>query len=328
MTESKLLIHNSTEVTTFTSGRAFPTKFLQQSLPDVETVLFFAKVYDLEPSDVSLVLHQCVPSPVVDALTAEAGMHSISLQDYLVEEYQDSNGDWHYDSLEFLEMLGGVKKPVDAELLPEVWKNLELTIADSIAKVAETIATTIEHMPGRTGEMVFQTLAKVNARRPTLGDYRAGFHHTPQKRVLVVFDVSGSVSQNTVATIVDDVVGLAYEANAALAIVSNSCFFYPAGGFSTDQVLGDAEYRGTHYEQLVPLFTDQSWDVVVSIADYDSSPSAAAALSRCNGKIGQLFDVSLVSRSTYLAECLAPLATEVRPLLIASDNSYLLNSRY
>jgi hypothetical protein len=237
---SKLLIHSSNEVTTFNSGRAFPTKFLKDALPDVETALFFAKVYDLDPSDVSLVLQTCVPSPVVDALTAQAGDHSMSLQDYLVEEFHDGC-DWVYPDLEFLDALPGTKAPVDAELLPEVWKNIELTIADSIAKVASTISGTIEHMPGRTGEMVFQTLAKVNARRPTLGDYRAGFKHEQVKKVLVIFDVSGSVSAPTVKTIVDDVVGLAYEANAALAIVSNSCFWYQAGAFSTDQVLGDAE---------------------------------------------------------------------------------------
>lgn len=321
MTESKLLINSSTDVTTFTTGRAFPTKFLQQALPDVETVLFFAKVYGLAPSDVSLVLHKCVPSETVDALTAQAGDHSMSLQDYLVEEFYDGS-DWVYPDLEFLEALPGTKADVNAEVLPEVWKNLELTIAESIAKVAETIAGTIEHMPGRTGEMVFQTLAKVNARRPTLGSYEAGFHHKSIKRVLVVFDVSGSMTEPTVRTIVDDVVGLAYEANASLAIVSNSATFYAPGAFSTDQVLGDAEYMGTHYEQLVPLF-DQDWDAVISIADYDSSPSAKTALSRCKGRIGQLFDVSLVSRSTYLAECLAPLADEVRPLLIAGSSASL-----
>lgn len=325
MTNTKLLLRSSAEVTTFTNGRAFPTQFLKSALPDVETALFFAKVYDLAPQDVSLVLQTCVPSVVVEALTNEAGMHSLTLQDYLIEEFQDENGDWAYESHDFLERLGGVKAPVDAEILPEVWKNLELTIAESIAKVAETISGTIEHMPGRTGEMVFQTLAKVNARRPTIGDYQAGFKHQQQKRVLVVFDVSGSVSSTTVATIVDDVVGLAYEANAALAIVSNSCFFYPAGAFSTSQVLDDAEYGGTHYETLAPLFTDQDWDVVVTIADYDSSPSAATVLARCTGKIGQLLDVSLVNRSTYMAECLAPLASEVRPLLIASNTAYLCN---
>ena len=154
---------------------------------------------------------------------------------------------------------------------------------------------------------------------PESGGWTSG-----EKRVLVVFDVSGSMSQSTVATIVDDVVGLAYEANAALAIVSNTCTYYAPGAYGTADVLRDAEYGGTHYEQLVPLFKDQDWDVVVSIADYDSSRAAADALRRCKGKIGQLFDVSLVSRSTYLAECLAPLANEVRPLLIARDGVYLM----
>lgn len=323
MTIPKLLIHSSTDVTTFYSGRAFPTKFLKDNLPDVETVLFFAKVYDLYPQEVASLLYVCVPSPTVEALTAQAGDHSLSLQDFLVEEFQNSDGSWYYPDLEFLEAVPGAKAPVNAEVLPEVWKSIELTIAKSISEVAKTISTTIEHMPGRTGEMVFKTLAKVNARRPTIGDYRAGFKHEQVKRVLVVFDVSGSMSEPTVRTIVDDVVGLAYEANASLAIVSNSCTFYPAGGFSTAQVLNDAEYMGTHYEMLVPLFTDQDWDAVVTIADYDSSPSSQAALRRCNGRIGQLFDVSLVNRSTFLAECLSPLADEVRPLLIASDGAYL-----
>jgi hypothetical protein len=323
MTVPKLLIHSSNDVTTFNSGRAFPTQFLTDALPDVETVLFFGKVYDLDASDLSLLIQKCVPSDVVTALLGEANIHSLSLQDYLVEEFWDGT-DWVYPHLECIEGLPGTKAEVTAEILPEVWKNLELTIADSIRKVADTISGTIEVMPSKTGEMIFRTLAKVNARRPTLGDYQAGFKHQQQKRVLVIFDVSGSVSAPTVATIVDDVVGLAYEANASLAIVSNTCTWYQPGGFSTQQVLGDAEYSGTHYEQLVPLFDGQSWDVVISIADYDSSPAAAAALARCSGRIGQLFDVSLVNRSTYLAECLSPLADEVRPLLIA-NSQYVLN---
>lgn len=323
MTTEKLLIHSSNDVTTFANGRAFPTKFLKDALPDVETALFFAKVYELEASDVALVLQTCVPSDVVSALTDEAGMHSSTLQDYLVDLYQDENGEWGYHDADCVAGMTGAKAPVDAEILPEVWKSIELTIADSIKTVADTVAGTIEHMPGRTGEMVFQTLAKVNARRPTLGDYRAQFKHEQVKRVLVVFDVSGSMSESTVRTIVDDVVGLAYESNAALAIVSNTCTWWQAGNFSTQQVLEAAEYGGTHYEQLVPLFKDQDWDAVVTIADYDSSYGAAQALARCKGKIGQLFDVSLVQRSTYLAECLAPLANEVRPLLIASNYARL-----
>lgn len=318
-----LLLTGSHEVTTFDNGRSFPTKFLKEQLPDVETLLFFAKVYDLTAQDTAGLLRTCVPSPVVDAFTAEAGFHSQSLQDYLVDEYQDSNGEWAYHDATCVEGMPGTKAPVHAEILPEMWKNIELTIADSIAEVADTIAGTIEHMPGRTGEMLFRTLAKVNRRRPTIGEFVTGFKHKQVKRVLVVFDVSGSMSAATVSTIVDDVVGLAYEANASLAIVSNTCTWWQPGGFSTQDVLASAEYGGTHYEELVPLFKNQDWDAVITIADYDSSQAAKVALSRCKGRIGQLFDVSLVSRSTFLGECLAQLADEVRPLLIASDSARL-----
>jgi len=131
--------------------------------------------------------------------------------------------------------------------------------------------------------------------------------------------VSGSMSEPTVRTIVDDVVGLAYEANAALAIVSNTCTYWDAGAYNTDVVLAAAEYGGTHYEQLAPLFSNGlDWDVVITIADYDSSYSSKDVLGQCTGRIGELFDISLVQRSTFLAECLGQLADKVRPLMVSS----------
>lgn len=322
--QTHLLIQSSGDVTTFSNGRSFPTKILQSTLPDVETTLFFGKVYGLSPQDLALLLHTVCNSEVIEAFTNEAGSHSLDLQDFLVEEYQDANGEWYYPDERFEEGTAGPMEKVDATLLPALWENVELVIADSITKVAETISTTIGHMPGKTGEMVFASLAKVNKQRPTIGQYTAHIQHTPVANVLVVFDVSGSMSENTVRTIVDDVVGLAYEANASLAIVSNSCFYYEPGGYNSDQVLGDAQFAGTHYETLRPLFDDRNWDVVVTIADYDSAYSAKQVLARASGRIGKLLDVSLVNRSTFLAECLAPLADEVQPLLIANDYSYLL----
>jgi hypothetical protein len=319
MSGDKLLIKGSYEVTTFTSGVSFPTKFLKDSITDVQTAMFVAKVYGLSPQDTSTLLHQTCPGPVVQALTNESLAHSMDLQDFLVEEFQDANGDWYYPDLEFFDGVPGTAKPVEAELLPEVWQSMELVIAESIEKVAETIKDTIGHLPGKTGEMVFQALAKMNKQRPTIGQYTAGIQHKPVGNVLVVFDVSGSMSENTVRTIVDDVVGLAYEANASLAIVSNSCTYWEPGGFSTQEVLDAAEYGGTHYETLAPLFDDRDWDIVISIADYDSSYSSMQVLARCQGTIGELFDVSLVNRSTFLAECLSPMAKQVKPLLIAAN---------
>jgi hypothetical protein len=322
MADTKLLIKQERQVFRFTSGPAFPVKFLQDSIGDVETLMFVASLYHATPDEVAKLLNLCVPSDVVSALTTQAEAHSSTLQDYLVQYCWDEDNGWVFEPM-FIPGAQGSTAPVHAELLPEVWKNLEITIANSIAEVADKIGDTISELPGRTGEMVFQTLATVNATRPTIGDYRAGIKHKQVKKVLVVFDVSGSMSEDTVRTIVDDVVGLAYEANASLVTVSNAAFWYPAGGFSTQQVLEDAEYMGTHYEQLLPCF-QEDWDVVVTIADYDSSYGAKRVLEQAQGKIGQLLDISLVSRSTFLAECLAPLADEVRPLLIAEQDTYLM----
>lgn len=318
----KMLLTGTGQVTSFSNGKSFPTKFLKDQLPDVETLLFFAKVYKLEAQDVASLLHDCVPSDVVNAFTAEAGEHSLDLQDYIVDLYQNEDGEWEYTDATCVQGMNGTEAEVEPEILPEVWKNLEVEIASSIQEVAETIADTVQHMPGRTGEMIFRTLAKMNRRRPSLGEYLPGFKHKQVKKVLVVFDVSGSMSESTVRTIVDDVVGLAYESNASLAIVSNTCTWWPAGGYGTKDVLDAAEYGGTHYEELVPLF-QENWDAVIAIADYDSSYGAQRALAQCKGRIGQLFDVSLVNRSTFLGECLAQLADEVRPLLIASDTARL-----
>jgi hypothetical protein len=296
-------------------GRSFPKKFLADALPDVKTALFFGKVYDLSAEDLALVLSETQDSAVIQAFVNEGGDHSITLQDFLVEEYYDADGNLTYDP-DMFEGETGAKQQVQAELLPELWKQLETEIAHSIKDVAAKLSDTIAHMPGRTGEMMFKTMATMNAKRPVIGDYKAHIQHQQIKQVLVVFDVSGSMTPETVKTIVDDVVGLAYESNASLAIVSNTCTYWDAGAYNTDVVLEAAEYMGTHYEQLADLFSNRTWDAVVCVADYDSSPSAKQVLAQCQGKIGQLFDISLVPRSTYLAECLAYMADEVRPLLI------------
>jgi len=87
-----------------------------------------------------------------------------------------------------------------------------------------------------------------------------------------------------------------------------------------EAVLNAAEYGGTHYEELAPLFDDQQWGVVVTIADYDSSRSAMSAISKMNGTIDTVLDISLVSMPTYLAEVVGQLADEVKPLMIAADH--------
>jgi hypothetical protein len=296
-------------------GLKFPTDVLKTWLPDVETAMFFAQLYKLDAGEVSHLLYTLFgTSDVVAALTAQGGEHSTELQDYLLElGYETLINEGH---IEF------TADKAHGEILPEVWKQAEVTIAKAIQEVADKVASVVAHMPGKEGEMLFSTLMVMNSKRPILGDHRAKIHHAPKAPNLVVLDVSGSMTQETVSTILEDVVAMAYMADAHLAVVSDTATHWQPGEYGIEAVLSVAEFSGTHYETLSALF-DQNWGVVVTIADYDSSAAAAVAIKQCTGSIQLLLDISLVSRPTYLAEVLSPLAVETRPLLIAADHARL-----
>lgn len=290
----------------------FPKHMLKTMLPDVETALFFAQLYRLSAQELGTLLAALFNSPVIEALTAEGGLHSDLLQDYICEiGYQPDviQGD----------IIFGEVKP-KGEILPELWEATKVTIAASIQEVADRLKDVVGALPGKHGEMVFKSLQVMNAKRPIIGDHRAQVHHAPQRPNLVVFDVSGSMSEGTVTAIVDDVVALSWEADAHLAIVSNTCTHWVPGEFSSAAVLQAAEFGGTQYETLAPLFEDNDWGTVITIADYDSSRSVKPVIAACNGTIDTVLDISLVSRPTFLAEVLGQLANTVKPLLLAADD--------
>ena len=279
---------------------------LRRHLPTVELALFFAKVYQLDYTKLGRLLRMLFNTPVVQALTE--GSHSVELQDYLVETVPTEI---------LAEMQQFTSEPMpSSEVLVQLWKSLEVEVAKSIQEVANKLAGTLHLLPSKEGDMLFASMAKINRLRPTVGVYGAHIRHAPVPEVLVVLDVSGSMTEETIEAIIGDVVAMSYNANASLAVVSNSAFLWAPGGYSVKDVLAKAEYGGTHYEQLKPLF-DQSWGTVITIADYDSSPSAMKTLANCKGHIGQVLDISLVSRTTFLAECVGQLADEVRPLMLA-----------
>lgn len=300
------------EIIEIKPGIRFSLGTLKKALPDVETALFLAKLYKLSAYEVGHLLRVVFDDrDLVQALMGEDHTHSYDLQDYLLElgyEYLINEG----------AIVFGDVAP-KGEILPELWKSLEVDIAKSIQEVAEKLKDVVGHLPGKQGEMIFQSMMKVNARRPILGDHKAFIHHAPQRENLVVLDVSGSMSEHTIQTIVEDVLALTYMANAHLAIVSDTSTHWGPGEASIESVLSVAEYSGTHYETLAALM-DQDWGVVVTIADYDSSWNAMGAIKSRAGHIQQLLDISLVNRPTFLAEVLGQLADEVRPLLIADRN--------
>lgn len=301
-------------------GLKFSKAALQQLLPNVETALFFGKVYDLDAYQLGELLNVVLNTPLSQALLGEGGLHSTDLQDYVVDLLN------HCPDIEEGDITFDPDVPT-GEILPELWKQLEVEIADSIKAVAEKLHSVVARMPGKQGEMVFQSMRVLNAKRPILGDYKAKIHHAPQKQNLLILDVSGSMSQETVSTIVDDVVALAYNANAHLAIVSDSCFYWEPGTYDSASVLAKAQFSGTHYEQLTPLF-DRDWGVVVTVADYDSSWDGKRAIAHCSGRIDEVIDVSLVNQPTFLAECVGQLADSVRPILIAAKQGVLGSRSY
>lgn len=325
-------------------GIRFAVGQLRSMLPDVETALFFGKVYKLNAQQLGTLLHQVFATPLTEALFGQADTHSTSLQSYLIGGYEHEHHcayEWdesegctctpvYYDGIVSSVEKGQLKfdaaaLPPQGEILPHMWEEMQVEVAASIAAVVEKLDGVLGRLPGKKGEMIFQTLAKMNRVRPTIGTHQAAVRHPLVTENLLILDVSGSMTQSTVQQIIDDVVALSYKANAHLAIVSDTATHWAPGTYDTDVVLARAEYRGTRYEQLAPLL-QQDWGTVITIADYDSSFAAFDHIrDSCTGRIGQVIDISLVNRPTFLAECVGQLADEVKPVLIANSQYVLHN---
>lgn len=296
-------------------GLRFGLGVLKDLLPDAETALFFAKVYELDVTQLSTLLDEVLSSELTDALFG--GDHSYDLQDYMVDDlHLASQG---YDIEEITFAAGVVPK---GEILPEMWKMLEVDVAKSIKEVAEKLESLVGLMPGKTGRMAFQSMLKLNKQRPAiLGTHKAKIHHDPVKENLLILDDSGSVNRATVEAILADCLALGYEANAHLALVSTTTRHWEPGGYDVAGVLARVETGGTQYETLKDLL-DRDWGVVICVADYDSSASAKQHIAhQAKGHIDTVLDVSLVRRPSYLAEVVGQLADSVKPLLIATGGT-------
>lgn len=298
-------------------GLKFALTTLKAMLPDVETLLFFGKVYELDYRQLSALLATVFQgNSLVDEL--QRGDHSTDLQDYVVDLCDQTS---YFDEGD----ITFSPNVPHGEVLPHVWESLQIEVANSLKEVAAKLSDMVGLMPGKQGSMVFSSMMKMNAKRPTIGDYRARVHHAGARENLLILDVSGSMTHGTVSMIVDDVVALSYVANAHLAIVSNTTTHWEPGNYDSASVLAKAEFGGTHYETLEPLL-NRDWGVVITVADYDSSRSAAEHIARnCTGSIETVLDVSLVNQPTFLAEVVGRLASEVKPVLVANSHYVLSN---
>ena len=302
------------------SGGKISWEKLRELLLDVPTALFFAKAYKLPRRDVEDMLNRLFNLPVLSAL--QEGGHSEELQDYLADVFPEEMVNVFSEKAE-----APAAAAPNTELLLPLWEAAQLELAASIQEVADRLGKVLTSLPGREGHMAFKTMAKMN-RRGTVGSFDAFVkHQAAPKPNLVILDVSGSMTEATVATIVEDVVRLAWGADAWLAIVSDSCFVWEPGSATVQSILDSAEYRGTHYEELLPLFLTREWGVVTTIADYDSSWRVKSVFDqKARGSIETLLDLSLAERPTFMAEVLGILAKEVKPLMVGTHD--LTNQYY
>ena len=308
MTQSSL-VSDLKDLFEVKTGKYVTVQQLKEWLPTIEVALWFAKVYAFDAVKVGELLSRLFHTDIVTALTE--GEHSVDLQDYLVDIVPDD--------IKAQVRAQQVDKPLPGEVLPELWEMAQLEIAAAIQAVADKLVNTLHMMPSKQGAMAFSHMAKLNRQRPSIGTYQANIQHTPVPDALVILDVSGSMSEHTISTIINDVVAMSWKANASLAIVSDTTTLWAPGDYSVSDVLDRAEYGGTRYETLAPLFY-RDWGTVVTIADYDSAYTAKSVIGNCTGHIGTVLDISLVNRSTFLAECVGQLADKVQPLMVARRN--------
>lgn len=315
---TKTSLAESLEIFEVKPGLKFGVGSLRAMLADVETLLFFGKVYDLDYLQVSALLAKIFAGHnLVDEIMD--GGHSTELQSYIVE--LSEQGHWFASG----DVDNYVAGPPKGEILPHVWAAAEVEVAASIKAVGEKLAKMVNHMPGKEGSMLFRTMHKMNLRRPTLGTHAAVIHHAPRPDNLIILDVSSSMGRPLIETMVEDVVAMSYMANAHLAIVSNTTTHWEPGTYTAEGVLRNAEFGGTHYETLDTLL-NRDWGVVVTVADYDSSMSAKRHIATsCSGRIEKVLDMSVVNQPTFLAETVGQLAKEVQPVLVATGHYVLSN---
>jgi hypothetical protein len=301
-------------------GSRWPVGALRRTLKSPAWVVKFAALQQLNEYQLGGLLRLLFPEvDLIQALSMEAGEHSHSLQNYVVL--------LGYDAMvyEGVNLPDQDQPPSKEELLLAVmFEHLAVKVADDIAEAMDIVSNAMSSMPGKEGRLGMKTLLKQDRRTKKIGlaEMQVVHHHKPKN--LVIFDTSGSMGENTVSRIASAVKALAVKADAYLAIVSYTTTVWGPGEFTVEAVLDQAEFGGTHYETLAPLF-DQDWGTVVTIADYDSAWGASEPLRKAPGRIDLLLDISLVDKPTFLAECLAPLADEVRPLMVAKSS---LNYKY
>ena len=275
---------------------------------------------------------------VADAISA--GGHSTTLQTWLEEE--------------------GLTIPVpDDELVLDEGKEQQDFEADpDLDTLLELVNTALVKLPQSIRELGEGLFLEVLSKQPSgqasyaldhimavskfgqVGTVKTQMEYEVDTNAVVVVDDSGSMGVALGRAIAEPIVRLADSLKCDLILVSSTATRFPAGTFDVQTILDHWENGWTFYNQLIPFFKDvsQSYDVIVTIADYDShSEHKAEILKKCGAHAQVLYDINVAYttdgdgnlKTSYLAECLGQLADRVVPVFVgAKGMDYSNRARY
>ena len=309
--------HKSVQLVALNNGKAhISLGSLASLVPDVEALMFFGQLYKIPGRELIRYLQMIFEGTVLDLIADH--QYSEELQDYMIEDIIPNVYQLGREQVTFEEK--------DTTILKYLFQDVAIPVLESIQELADKIALTIDKLPNDEGKMVFQHMARFNAKRNTIGQFQANIIHQNRLPNLVIFDDSGSVGKETVRALAEDVVALGYKANADLVLVSDTARYWPRGTYTVERIVQEAEYSGTRYETLLPIFTGSVWGHVITIADYDSSYQVRQKFLDLKGQavqptVEKVLDISLVQRPSYLCEVVGILARNVEALSLTAPRA-------
>lgn len=218
---------------------------------------------------------------------------------------------------------------------------------DDLDTLVDLVNTALVKLPASLKELSDGLFLEVLSKQPTgqahyvldhvmqvskfgqIGTVKTQLEYEVDTNAVLVVDCSGSMGMALGQAIAEPVVRLANDLKCDLILVSTNAVKFPAGTFTVDTVLDNWQNGWTYYNQLIPFFRDitQSYDAIVTIADYDSHAEHKSQIAReCAARAQVLYDINVQYttdydgniRTSFLAECLGQLADRVVPVFVGA----------
>ena len=264
---------------------------------------------------------------VADAISA--GGHSSTLQTWLEEEGltipvldDEVVVDEGKDQQDF-------EDDTDLDTLLDLVNNALVKLPESIRALGEGLfLEVLSKQPAGQASYTLDHVMQVS-KFGQIGTVKTQMEYEQDTNAVVVADCSGSMGLALGRAIAEPIVRLANSLKCDLILVSSEAKRFPAGTFDVQTILDNWQNGWTFYNQLIPHFRDitQSYDVIVTIADYDSHIEHLREInSKCAARAQVLYDINVQYtededgnvKTSFLAECLGQLADRVVPVFVGA----------